>query len=138
MKNIFVIICFLVCFQGFSQGALTFSYDDAGNQIDRSIVFYRMAKPDKEVFKSFDKSDNFTYYPNPVNEILILKWENTSEKKINTLNVYSINGNLLKTYQNLNALSSHELQFSEYAQGVYIVSLGYTNGEEKTIKIVKE
>lgn len=124
-------------------------YDSAGNQIKRAICIHgcnaRMANPenikDEKTVTDADRIvsdiEKVSYYPNPVKEELYVKWENTFENPINQITIYSITGQLLKSYENLNSLTTTTLFFSEYPTGYYEVVLNYQNGEKKNLNIVK-
>jgi hypothetical protein len=88
--------------------------------------------------QKFNVEDNFTFYPNPVKEELYLKWENSNLIKLQTIKLYNLNGALLKSFENQQSLDNNNILFQEYPIGVYIIELIYTNGEEKTIKIIKQ
>jgi len=78
-------------------------------------------------------SENFTYYPNPVNNnILILN----SQSIIQNISVVSIIGqNVLKVSPNS---STHILQMENLKSGIYFVKVKTINGLEKTFKIIKD
>lgn len=134
---------------GYAQNQnIRFEYDTAGNQITRLCCFSCAAKTpystknisdlNESDMQKFNVDDNFSFYPNPVKEELYLKWDNSSQIKLQTINLYNINGALLKSYENQLSKDSNNILFQEYPNGVYIIGLIYTNGEEKTIKIIKQ
>ena len=79
-----------------------------------------------------------TFVPNPVQEELYLKWDLTNEKKVSSIEVYSINGQRVNEYHNLDKENTKNIPFQEYPQGTYLVLLNYTNGEQKSITILKQ
>ena len=137
MKKLLFLI---LCFSGLQANAqkIIFGYDEAGNQINRFIVFNRNQIEAKEKFRSFDAKDNFTYYPNPVSEELNLKWDKIENKTITSIIVFSSNGVLIKNIENLEAQNQQVISFSDMAQGIYFVNLIYNDGKNKTIKILKK
>ena len=125
---------------------LNFQYDIAGNQIVRSLcinctVQRSSSAPAKEnslPLEKFFPEDVISYYPNPVKEELYLEWELINDNAVSSIKVYSLSGQLLKSYQNLGKKNSEKISFQEYAMGVYTVLLNYSNGENKSIKIIKQ
>ena len=78
-------------------------------------------------------AENFTYYPNPVNnDILVLN----SERIIKNINVTNVIGQeVLKISPNSN---NHILQMHNLKTGVYFVKVLVEGGSEKTLKIIKD
>jgi len=127
---------------------LTFSYDNAGNQVKRELCIncpVARKKADEspaadvpEVFELFFPEDEISYYPNPVSEQLYLKWKVAEGNSVVSIQLYSMEGQLLKTHGSLRGEKTEMLQFQEYAAGIYVVILNYSNGEKKNIKIIKK
>lgn len=147
MKKI-VLLFTLLCFSFiYSQKSYTFSYDTAGNQTEgkRFIYIANTFEPGGE-FKNgnisneipFVLEENLTYYPNPVRDILYLKWTNIDSENIRSFALFSMTGALLKKYEGLEQTTEHNISFSEYPSGTYIVTIGYSSGEERSIKIIKQ
>lgn len=84
------------------------------------------------------KEDIISFYPNPVQEELILKWELIDEKKVSKIDITNLNGQNLKTLKDLARINTTIISFQEFPTGVYFVMITYTNGEYKSIKIVKK
>ncbi len=96
MKHFILFILF-----GFSQftsaqDRIIFSYDNAGNQITRSLCLQcttlkNSPKPKEiialkeEDLQKFFPEDVISYYPNPVKEELYLKWELKDENLVNSI-----------------------------------------------------
>lgn len=128
---------------------ITFDYDAAGNQTIREICIscnrsgYKTAAPKEiaalkeEDLQKFSPEDFISYYPNPVKEELYLKWELVDSKTVQSIYLYSLNGRVLKTYNNLEKVNNLNMPFFDYPSGTYLVVLVYNDGEQKTIKIVK-
>jgi hypothetical protein len=144
----------LLLFLGFSlfakaQDKITFDYDNAGNQIKRELCLscnkagYKTASPkevaalQEEDLEKFTPEDVISYYPNPVKEELYLKWELVIDKNVSSIYLYALNGQVLKTYNNLEKTNALNIPFFNYPTGTYLVVLVYNDGEQKTIKIVK-
>ncbi len=146
----------LLLFLGFSlftkaqnQDKIIFDYDAAGNQIKRELCLsctktgYKTKAPkeiaalQEEDLQKFFPEDVISYYPNPVKEELYLKWELVADKTVSSIYLYGINGQVLKTYDNLEKANNLNIPFFNYPTGTYLVVLAYSDGKQKTIKIVK-
>ncbi|MTH16409.1 T9SS type A sorting domain-containing protein [Flavobacterium sp. LC2016-01] len=150
MKN--VLIFLFLCSITFStaQNKLKFTYDNlTGNQINRILcINCASAKPSKdnneiqavseEDLLKFSPTDVISYYPNPVKEELFLKWDLVDENFVSSIQVIGINGQILTSYSCKKEINSQNIPFQSLPAGVYIVSLAYNNGEQKTIKIIKQ
>ena len=147
MKHYILLILFSLALQVQSQ-KIAFQYDAAGNQIKRELTFDTNKKtdtPPKEIaaiaeedLEKFAPNDVLSYYPNPVREELYLKWELTDANYVKGLQIYSFNGQMLKSYSRSNNDNSQTIPFQAYPTGVYLIVLEYSSGEQKTIKIVKK
>ena len=150
MKAILTLFLFGTFFLSQAQNKLQFTYDPlTGNQILRKLcVNCAAAKPGREIkeieaitnedLEKFSPEDVISYYPNPVKEELYLKWELIDENFVKSIQVIGINGQVLKSYQNSKEINSQNIAFQDLPTGVYIVSLAYNNGDQKTIKIIKQ
>jgi hypothetical protein len=128
---------------------IQFDYDTAGNQIRRFVCYGCLAKAANSIPKEitelkeedllkFSPNDVISYYPNPVREELYLKWDLTNENKVSSIEVFSINGQRVNLYPNIEKENAKNIPFQEYPQGTYLVLLNYTNGEQKSITILKQ
>lgn len=145
----YLLFCFIhFCFFLSAQTKLNFSYDGAGNQTSRVLCINCLAKPAKDStaieaitendLKKFFPEDVISYYPNPVKEELYLQWQFAEDNYVTTVNLYSLTGQVLRTYQLNNSTSNLNIPFQQYPSGVYLVLLSYKNGGEKSIKIIKK
>lgn len=132
-----------------AQQKITFSYDAAGNQINRELCLNCTSKKVEEFPKEiealaeddllkFSPQDVISYYPNPVKEELYLQWQLTPDNYVSSIHVYSVTGQILRTYQGNESINSLNIPFQSYPSGIYLVLLTYKNGGEKTIKIIKQ
>lgn len=151
-KNLTIFYCLIFSFIKIQaqQNKVLFQYDNAGNQISRTLCINcsqagrsavqttEFAKLKTEELQKFFPEDQISYYPNPVKEELFLKWELNEENKVSEIQVFNLNGQLLKTLSKLQKVNSQTLQFQNFQNGTYLLVLIYTNGEQKTIKIIKE
>ncbi len=128
---------------------IKFEYDAAGNQTRRFICLNCLARiadsAPKEIVAlkeedllKFSPNDVISYYPNPVREELYLKWELINENKVSSIDVFSINGQRINSYANLEKENAKNIPFQEYPQNTYLVVLNYTSGEQKSITILKQ
>jgi hypothetical protein len=149
MKHHFIFLLFVFSLSMHAQNSIVFKYDSAGNQTQRSFVFGAESKmsgiPPKEIvaleeedLQKFFPEDVISYYPNPVREELYLKWELIDSNYVKTLQVYDFNGQLIKSYSQLNSDSSQTIPFQSYPSGTYLIVLEYSTGDQKTIKIIKK
>ena len=79
---------------------------------------------------SFDNS-NFTYYPNPVKDVLNLSYN----QNISQVEVYNLVGQKM-TSSSFDATTA-QVDMSTYASGVYVVKVS-SNNTTKTIRVIKE
>ena len=126
-----------------------FSYDGEGNQTERNFVLMSTSKMTnkttkeivalkEDVLQKLPVDDGITYYPNPVKNELYLQWELVQDNAVASINVYDLNGHLVQSYSNGTRVNSQTISFSNYPSGVYAVVLVYNNGNQKSIKIIKQ
>ncbi|MBN8641130.1 MAG: T9SS type A sorting domain-containing protein [Flavobacteriales bacterium] len=132
----------------FSQtNKIQFNYDTAGNQITRQLCLSCLSRTNQNIknfeqvttddFQKFSPEDNFSYYPNPVKEELYLKWE-IKDVLISSIELYNLNGSLLKSLTELNGVSTQSINFSGYPVGTYVLHILDSSGNTKTIKVIKQ
>jgi hypothetical protein len=134
-----------------AQDKIIFEYDNAGNQTMRSLCLSincsttSKIAPSKEItaiqdedLQKFFPEDAISYYPNPVKEELYLKWELTANKSVSSVSLFDLNGRELHSFSRLEKVNSLNIPFLSYPTGTYLVVLLYNDGEQKTIKIVKQ
>lgn len=148
MKKELLFVLLLFSFITNAQQKLTFSYDTAGNQITRTLCLTCNSKPAKEIKEiealteddllKFSEEDVISYYPNPVREELYLSWQIAAENYVASIQVFSTTGQLLKQYSATSKTNNQNIPFQDYPTGMYVVLFNYNNGEEKTIKIIKQ
>ena len=140
------IILLIFCFYALLSNAqkIRFEYDAAGNQIQRKWCPNCLSRNSQETYKEvsnleeadmqkFFPEDLISYYPNPVKEELYLKWELVNENKVSSIDVFTLNGQVLKTIKENLSQNSLIISFQEYPGGIYFLSLNYTNGDQKSI-----
>ena len=149
MKHLFLTYCFLtITFSlGQTNTYIKFDYDNAGNQVKRYLIQIsdRQTNPNVKNTESLteedliraDIYDDIKYYPNPVEEELYVQWKLVNENYVDRVAIYSMAGQLMKSYSNLKNETTTTLTFHNCPQGFYNVILYYSNGEQKSLKIVK-
>ncbi|WDF59581.1 T9SS type A sorting domain-containing protein [Flavobacterium sp. KACC 22758] len=145
----FLLLVFLhYSFFSIAQTKLNFGYDQAGNQITRTLCINCLGKSVKEIvepealtendLEKFSSEDIISYYPNPVREELYLQWELGNDNYVTSVHVYSMTGQVLRTFQIGDSANNLNIPFQQYPTGVYLVLLSYKDGGEKSIKIIKK
>lgn len=144
MKKNLLLLLFCFSLNGIAQ-SINFEYDAAGNQIKR---FYmnpgkNSGEPIKEYedlkdedLRKFFPEDVISYYPNPVKDELYLEWELVNDNKVLSIDIYNINGQLIKHIKNLSK-NKTIVSFREFTSGTYLVNLNYATGDQKSITIIK-
>ena len=146
-KTILILFLTISCFS-FAQ-KIKFTFDAAGNQTKRAICTNCAARNANDTYYKNEATvtkedllpsdiEKISYYPNPVREELYVKWENLTNNFVNQIDIYSITGQLMKTYENLKGFDTTTISFQPYPEGFYNLVLNYTNGEAKTLKIIKQ
>lgn len=152
-KQILLLFSVLLAFLSFAQEyKITFSYDSAGNQIQRnrlcltcksykektatdSIVV--MAETPKDIEDDLLQSSRITAYPNPVTDILQVEWSST-EKKVDQILLLSFDNKQLFNKKLNPKLSNLDLDFSQYPSGSYIVFVIYSDNSKQSFKVIKK
>lgn len=150
MKNTFTFFFLLIFTTCISQTMdhVLFDYDNAGNQIKRHLIDIDPGKNSAQVPKDIknlaesdlikaDIYDDIKYYPNPVKEELYLKWELINGNEVESISLYNLNGQLIKTIDNLAKDNTCVFPFRELPQAIYNLVLNCRNGEQKSLKIIK-
>jgi hypothetical protein len=88
--------------------------------------------------EKFFPQDVISYYPNPVKEELYLKWDIINNNKVSEIQVYTITGQLVRSYAKLDNQNNFVMAFQSYPEGIYTLLLLYTDGDQKSIKIIKQ
>ncbi|MFC4815986.1 T9SS type A sorting domain-containing protein [Flavobacterium sp. GCM10023249] len=148
MKYILLFLLFLSGVTAEAQ-SVSFSYDSAGNQISRTwcalcpgkMSSGGVSKNEEDIteedLEKFHPEDIVSYYPNPVQEQLYLKWSLVDDKRMVEINLYNSNGQLIKSVKNLQNTDHYLFPFQTLPEGIYTLNLTYTNGKQEPIKIIK-
>ncbi len=132
---------------------VTFSYDTAGNQIQRNLVCLTCKSSEtketitdstavEETSKDIEDSlleevSKLTAYPNPVTDILQVEWTPT-EKKVDQIMLFTFDNRQLFNRQVDHKLTNIDLDFSPYPSGSYIVLVLYNNNTTQSFKVIKK
>jgi hypothetical protein len=148
-QKLLLLLTIFSAFLSYSQDRIKFDYDTAGNQIVRRLCLdcseFRTTNEEikeltdlkEEDLLKFFPNDVISYYPNPVKEELFLKWELINDNKVSNISVFSMSGQLVKSINKLEKVNSNIISFIDYPEGTYSVLLFYTNGDQKSITIIK-
>ena len=126
---------------------VVFDYDVAGNQIKRYLVDIDIRPSgenpknikeitEEDLVKS-DIYDDIRYYPNPVKQDLFVTWQLVNDNYVQSIQMYTINGKLLKTFENLDKLNEFVIPFQDLPEGLYSINLLFKDGEQKSLKVIK-
>lgn len=128
---------------------IKFTYDGAGNQTERIICSFcnaRTVRDSTMTVNTVSESDlikdelynEISYYPNPVREELYIKWVNQEQKYVASIELFSFTGQSIQkyTYSKDNVIAT--VPFLNYPTGYYSLVLTYTDGERKTLKILRK
>lgn len=149
MKNKVLLLLLIFTSVSFAQKRIKFTYDSAGNQTQRIICLCLTAKTATDsVYKTSEnitendmiddiENEQVSYYPNPVREELYVKWKNQDNSFVTNIEIFSMSGQLIKSYPNLNNVEKASIAFQNFPEGVYNLILVYNNSDRKTLKIVK-
>jgi hypothetical protein len=131
-----------------AQTKIKFSYDNAGNQTSRILCIGCPPETGKQVkevealvdedLEKIEGEDMISYYPNPVKEELYLKWELTDENYVTSIQLFSLTGQVLKTFPGTKNTNTQNILFQSYPSGVYVVLVNYKSGAPKSFKIIKQ
>ncbi|GAA4763404.1 MULTISPECIES: T9SS type A sorting domain-containing protein [Flavobacterium] len=133
-----------------AQHKIKFNYDSAGNQTLRSLCVNcptsKMAndsivKEENIITKEEIEQENLIsqvkYFPNPVLEELNVNWINSQQSSLQKIDLYSLNGQFIKSFLLSKNQESISIPFNNYAEGYYNLILSFSDNNRKTIKIVK-
>lgn len=128
-----------------AQRNISFNYDTAGNQIQRNLVIVIPSDSGRIMSNQEDnkldlntEGDMLTYFPNPVKNTLNLRWSLIDGKNVKMIQIFSINGQLIKTYNTLESKIMAEIDFSGLPQGIFMLNILYSNSTQEVIKIIKD
>ncbi|HLW33325.1 MAG TPA: T9SS type A sorting domain-containing protein [Aequorivita sp.] len=116
-----------------TDGAITMLSEDGGaswTPLEAESIFF-VAGECETLGVSDLISVDFTYYPNPVNEVLTIQ----SQEKIESIAVYNLMG---QKVLNSSTISNGEIDLSTLKSGLFLVKATFAGGHTETLKIVKK
>jgi hypothetical protein len=153
--NLLLIIFTFLSITHISAQELSFEYDNAGNQTVRQWICVNCPRVDSTnpivqdqntvQNKNFNETNfdeltenKLSVYPNPVTEIVNVKWWNNNQIYVNKIEVFTLSGVLLfsKTYSEKEAQTS--ISFLEFAAGSYLLKATHTDNKQQVIKLFKQ
>ncbi|MFB9109350.1 T9SS type A sorting domain-containing protein [Flavobacterium gyeonganense] len=147
-KLLFLLLLFSLSVKSQNQTKIKFSYDTAGNQTSRILCVNCPPETGKQVkeieaiveedLEKIEGEDMISYYPNPVKEELYLKWELTDDNYVTSIQLFSLTGQVLKTFQGTKNTNTQNILFQSYPSGVYVILVNYKSGTPKSFKIIKQ
>ena len=160
VKKILIILCFVQAGLLFAQqggNALSFSYDEAGNQIVRELICIGQGCIPKKTMNSIQTTESLIetspkemnwskssenrglkYYPNPVQDDLYITWEDIQDDTVTQVFVYSGTGQFLKSFDLEGQTVQTVVNFSSYPKGMYQVILFFEKQEKQVLRIIKK
>jgi hypothetical protein len=77
-------------------------------------------------------------YPNPLTEILNVKWWNDDQVYVKNIEVFTLSGVRLfsKTYSDKERETS--ISFLDFAAGSYLLKASYSNNKQEVVKLIKQ
>lgn len=147
-KLILFFLIIIAFFQSQAQTRVLFNYDQGGNQVLRYICINCNGRVATDTIQSTpeiisqdikdDLNSKISYYPNPVREELNIKWMNENQVSVSSIEVFSMTGQSLGSYTDLDNVQSTTVGFGTYPQGFYNLTLYFSDGSKETLKVVKK
>lgn len=117
-------ISFFLTFSVTAQQKIGYTYDEAGNRIQKKIVLTGPNDDDyaRKAQKFQDEVDELSVliYPNPTSDRVIVNVQNEFDKNSSIL-LLDMKGNVLQTIPTINQINEFDL--SSYTKGSYILSI---------------
>lgn len=148
MRLLLLVVVFTNYLYSQNYPKLSFTYDLSGNQTSRIYCANCSTVAGKQLvnyanltandLEQFSTDDELSYYPNPVQEELFLKWKIKADNPVNKIQLLSLNGTYIKSIANLSQVDNCIIRFSEVPQGVYLLHLLYSDSRIVSVKIIKK
>ena len=138
MKLVIIIGCWFCCLANLNaqENSIVFTYDEAGNMIERKIQVVmngRIGKIDTKK-DSIKPPIDFKIFPNPTNTYLNIEGDLPSDIKEAKINLLGLNGVVLKTDVYMGVLKT--MNVSDLKNGLYLLEIKYSEKERSTYKII--
>lgn len=142
LKKLLAAASILLSVQCLAQPAVEYSYDNAGNRIQRKVIPSGMIIGDlgmseREDLKSVAGEFEFSVLPNPTNSIVKIRAEQTFlDLEQRELSVYDMKGNLIvkRPFNNMEEV----IDLTYQATGSYIVKLQASGGIYSEWRVIRE
>lgn len=133
---LYAFLCLNTCYVS-SQNKLNYTYDNAGNRIERVIPLSVKAISEVQpvVFEEEIAQRIVKIYPNPTKGQLAVEISDTEKLKSGKLFIYNMKGQLILNKKIVSTRS--DLDISSKSNGVYILYIDL-DGERSSWKIIKE
>ncbi|MNL13894.1 hypothetical protein D3C87_1348150 [compost metagenome] len=129
---------------------LTFSYDAAGNQIERKWVCVncltakdqaaakKVAEESKiQIKEDFNAGRAIKVYPNPVSETLNVNWVTPEKIFLKRIEVFNMAGNRVFTTTYAPGQVEGQISFNRLPPGTYVLIGHYSDSKTQSIKVIK-
>lgn len=113
------------------------SYNTTASSENKTAVLQGFQQPNKFIIEPIENADEFELqleiFPNPAEYSFTIN----SDTEIETakLSVFDANGRLISGKE-INKFSSYEMQCSDWAPGVYLISIADQNNNSKTVRLI--
>lgn len=134
MKYFILIFTLLIPITIKSQ-TITYSYDACGNRINREIILSRSINTSEKTFEEKLSENTIIIYPNPTEGLLKIEIKGWEQSENQSISVYNSNGGLINN--TIITSSITEIDLSECANGIYILTITYNN-DISNWKIIKK
>ncbi len=126
-----------------SSGTIHFDFDNAGNQIKRYFPYNKSSKQEVIAATAIqeineENKSELSYFPNPIEAELTISWVKSKNTYINSIQVFNINGKLIRSFNPSKSNQELSLPFQNIASGVYIIKALFNNGKQDSFKVIKK
>jgi hypothetical protein len=143
MRKIVLMIVIMTVVNCFAQNNVQYTYDAAGNRIQRQAISTWIAPPDNPVQEAAMADDvnsniQISAHPNPTNDdvYIAVTFEGIDEQAV-TMHLYDVSGKQLRSSDGKAA--NHRFDLSSLPRGIYLVHVISQDGKiMKEAKVVRE
>lgn len=141
MKTILITALFLLSGITFAQNDVQYTYDAAGNRIQREAISTWITTnntPQEAPEDEFNANISISAHPNPTNDdvYIAVTFEGIEEQAV-TMYLYDVSGKLLLSSDGKSA--NHRFDLSSLPRGIYLVHVISHDGKVmKEAKVVRE
>jgi hypothetical protein len=113
------------------------SYNTTSSSENKTAVLQGFQQPNKFIIEPIENADEFELelgiFPNPAEYSFTIN--SNTEIETAKLKVFDANGRLISGIE-INNFSSHEMICSDWAPGVYLISVADQNNNSKTLRLI--